>query len=80
MIMSLGCVRDEPFDIGGGGGGEGGTGIFPSDKLFFSIFFAQEVIFFRSKLQQVFIFLKNDTLKSENVNGSNTLNEKVKKT
>ena len=33
-----------------------GAGIFPRDKLFFFSLFAQQVIFFKSKLLQVFHF------------------------
>ena len=44
-------VRDGPFDIRGGGG----TGIFPHDKLFF-LSFCKTSYFFKSKLQQVFLF------------------------
>ena len=60
--------------------GGGGLGFFLATSYFF-LSFCTTVIFFKSKLQQVFfIFLKNNTLKSEkNVNESNTLNEKVQK-
>ena len=50
-------LRDGPFDIQGGGG----AGIFPCDKLFFFFLFAQQVIFFKSKLQQVFYFCEKIT-------------------
>ena len=40
----------EHFDIGGGG-----AGIFSRNKLFFLFFYPQQVIFFKSKLQQGFL-------------------------
>ena len=43
-------IRDGPFDI------QGGAGIFPRDKLFFSLFLHNKLFFFKSKLQQVFFF------------------------
>ena len=43
--------RDGPFDI------QGGLGFFLVTSYFFSLS-AQQVIFFKSKLQQVFYFLK----------------------
>ena len=55
-------VRDGPFDIQGGGLG------FSSRQVIFFSLFAQQVIFCKSKLQQVFYFFEN------------TLNEIVKKT
>ena len=47
-------VRDGPFVIGGRGGG---LASFLTTNYFFS-FFSQQVIFFKSKLQQVCYFLK----------------------
>ena len=48
------------FDIQGGG-----AGIFLHDKLVFPLFFAQQVIFSKSKLQQFFLyFLKINTVNS----------------
>ena len=49
-------VRDGPFDILGGGG----AGIFLATSYFF-LSFAKQVIFFKSKLQQVFYFFKKIT-------------------
>ena len=49
-------IRDGPFDI------QRGLGFFLATSYFFSLF-AQQVIFFKSKLQQVFFL--NNTLKSE---------------
>ena len=53
-------VRDGPFDIQGGGG----LGFFLATSYFF-LSFCTTSNFFKSKLQQVFYFLKNNTLKSE---------------
>ena len=44
-------IRDGPFDI------QGGLGFFLATSFFFSVF-AQQVIFFKSKLQQVFYFFE----------------------
>ena len=51
--------RDGPFDIQGGG-----AGIFPHDKLFF-LSFSKKLFFFKVNRNKFFIFLKNNTLKSE---------------
>ena len=48
-------IRDGPFNI------QGGAGIFPHDKLFFFSLLAQQVIFSRSKPQQVFYFFEEIT-------------------
>ena len=45
--------------------GGGGAGIFPRDKLFFSLFLHNKLFFFKSKLQQVFNIEKIQILKSE---------------
>ena len=53
--------RDGPFDIQGRGWD------FSSQQVIFFSLFAQQVILFKSKLQQIYylIFWKNNTLKSE---------------
>ena len=48
-------IRDGPFKIQGGWD-------FSSRQVIFSLFFAQQNIFFKSKLQQVFYFFEKKTL------------------
>ena len=55
-------LRDGPFDIQGGGGG---AGIFPRDKLFFSLFLHNKLFFSKVNCNKIFIFLGKNTLKSE---------------
>ena len=75
LLLNINIIGDGPFDIRGGGG----AGIFPCDKLFFSLF-AQQVIFSKVNYSKFFIFLKKTTyINQKNVNESNTLNEKVRK-
>ena len=47
-------VRDGPFDIQDGGGAWDS----PRDKLFFSLFFAQQVIFFQKVNCNKFLFFE----------------------
>ena len=80
MVNLAKSVRDGPFDIRGGGGG--GWDFSSRQVIFFSLY-AQPTIFFKSKLQQVFLthfFEKITHSNQKNVNKSNTLNEKVQKT
>ena len=66
------CIRDGPFDI------QGGAGIFPRDKLFFSLFFHNKLFFSKVNCNK-FFFEKITHLNQKNVNESNTLNEKSSK-
>ena len=53
-------LSDGPFDIQGGG-----AGIFPRDKLFFSLFLHNKLFFSKVNCNKFFIFWKNNTSKSE---------------
>ena len=70
FTLNMYTFRDGPFDIQGGG-----LVFFLATHYFFSLF-AQQVIFFKSKLQQVFYFFESNTIKSEKCKESNKLNEK----
>ena len=59
FVHKMKDVRDGPFDIQGGGWD------FSSRQVIFFPLFAQQVIIFKSKLQQVFYFFLNNTLKPE---------------
>ena len=68
-LVTVWEFRDGPFDIQG-------AGSFPRGKLFFSLFLHNKLFFSKVNCNKFFIFSNNNTLKSENVNESNTLNEK----
>ena len=57
------AIRDGPFDI------QGGAGIFPGDKLFFSLFLHNKLFFSKVNCNKFFIFLEKITPKNQkNVN------------
>ena len=55
----MASLRDGPFDIQGGGWD------FSLRRVIFFSHFAQQLIFFKSELQQDFYFFGKNTLKSE---------------
>ena len=58
-LESDAIIRDRPFDI------QGGTRIFPCDKLFFSLFLHNKFLF-SSKLQQFFLRKSHIKIKKGN--------------